>query len=71
MLWAEDWASSQTGTATRGDAVAEHNAHNPLIDELNKEGFSTLAEFESASTASRITTPARSSRRRQPWKSPA
>jgi len=48
MIWAEDWASSQSGSALGGDVVAEHDAHNPLIDELNKEGFSTLAEFESA-----------------------
>jgi outer membrane protein assembly factor BamB len=48
MLWAEDWASTQSGTALGGDVVAEHTGRNPLIDELNKEGFSTLAEFESA-----------------------
>ena len=48
MLWAEDWASTQAGMALGGDTVAERSFHSPLIDELNKEGFSTLAEFESA-----------------------
>ncbi|HEX3998234.1 MAG TPA: PQQ-binding-like beta-propeller repeat protein [Pirellulales bacterium] len=48
MLWAEEWASTQTGAGLDGDIVAEHTGRSPLIDELNKEGFSTLAEFESA-----------------------
>ncbi len=48
MLWADDWATAQSGAAVEGDAVAEHAGRNPLIEELNKEGFSTLAEFESA-----------------------
>jgi outer membrane protein assembly factor BamB len=46
--WAEDWAVAQAPAALGADAVVEHIDRNPLVDELNKEGFSTLAEFESA-----------------------
>ncbi len=48
MLWADDWLATQAGTGPVGDGVAHRFAGNPLIEEPNKEGFSTLADFESA-----------------------
>ncbi len=49
LAWATDWAGRHGGT----EPPLEHNApridrHHPFIEELNKEGFNLLGDFESA-----------------------